>query len=50
MKPAEECFLCNAYTGKAGAGDGSLYCNCGTGPYCEECWSHHMEVCDDADA
>lgn len=34
----EECIECHAYTGKAGPGDGSLYCDsCDRGPYCDEC-------------
>jgi len=32
----EECFICGAYTGKAGKGDGSIYW-AQSGPWCEEC-------------
>lgn len=35
----EECCVCNAYTGKAGPGDGSLYTDEGAGPFCEECYA-----------
>jgi len=33
----EHCCECDAHTGRAGAGDGSLYAG-DWGPYCEECW------------
>ncbi|KKK71737.1 hypothetical protein LCGC14_2910970, partial [marine sediment metagenome] len=35
----EYCCECGEPTGKAGAGDGSLYTDDGEGPYCEECWT-----------
>ena len=37
----EECAVCGEYTGKAGAGDGSIFCNCGAGPFCNKCWDGH---------
>ena len=40
-KPLEYCFVCDEPTGRAGQGDGSLYCECDKGPFCEECWSKH---------
>lgn len=35
----ERCVDCDAATGKAGAGDGSLYTDDGRGPLCEECYA-----------
>jgi len=38
MEELEECCLCGEYTGNAGRGDGSIYCDkCDTGPYCSDC-------------
>jgi hypothetical protein len=37
----EYCAVCGEPTGKAGPGDGSIYCNCGAGPLCEKCWAGH---------
>jgi len=37
----ELCYLCDEPTGKAGAGDGSIYDDNGTGPFCEQCWEEH---------
>jgi hypothetical protein len=40
----EECVKCGDPTGKAGPGDGSLYCERDDkGPYCEECYRFHTE-------
>lgn len=41
LRPLERCCVCDAPTGKAGPGDGSLYCECGEGPFCEECDAEH---------
>lgn len=42
----ERCFICDAATGKAGAGDGSIYDDCrGDGPYCEDCFCEHLDSC-----
>lgn len=41
MPKIEYCFCCGEPTGKAGPGDGSIYCECGAGPLCEECWELH---------
>jgi hypothetical protein len=35
----EHCFLCGAETGRAGAGEDSIYDDDGAGPYCEECFA-----------
>jgi len=48
-QPEERCSICDALTGKAGAGDGSIYWLDGAiGPLCEEC-SHTLrdEVIED---
>jgi hypothetical protein len=49
----EYCQLCGDATGKAGAADGSIFCNCGAGPFCLPCWRNHWCVdkafCDDPD-
>lgn len=38
----EYCDVCGSETGRAGVGDGSIFCNdCGRGPLCEGCWSEH---------
>ena len=37
----EYCFCCGEPTGHAGAGDGSIYCECDAGPLCDECWELH---------
>ena len=34
----ETCTTCGDETGRAGAGDDSLYLEDGTGPYCERCF------------
>jgi len=34
----ETCTICDDETGRAGAGDDSLYLEDGTGPYCERCF------------
>ena len=42
----EYCCICGGTTGKAGSGDGSLYC-CDEGPFCDDCclshWDNHEE-------
>jgi hypothetical protein len=45
----EYCFLCGEPTGRAGKGDDSIYCVRGDGPFCEECWHQHCEMCDAGD-
>ena len=35
----EECCLCASDTSKAGRDDNSLYCICGYGPFCEDCYN-----------
>ena len=40
-RPLEYCFVCGQSTGNAGQGDGSLYCECDKGPFCDECWNNH---------
>jgi hypothetical protein len=43
-RPLEECVKCGDPTGKAGPGDGSLYCERDDkGPYCDECYRIHTE-------
>lgn len=37
----EYCFLCGEQTGRAGRADDSIYCECGAGPFCLECWHGH---------
>lgn len=45
QKRYEHCHLCDASTGRAGAGDGSLYDDMGSGPYCDDCWdARHADV------
>ena len=40
--PLEYCFLCGESTGRAGAGEDSIYCDeCEKGPFCLECWHKH---------
>lgn len=34
----ELCCVCDYPTGRAGAGEDSLYNDEGDGPYCEDCW------------
>lgn len=41
-RPLERCCYCDEPTGKAGAGEGSLYCTCGCGPFCEECYQTQL--------
>lgn len=42
----ERCCECDDPTGKAGKGDGSLYCElCERGPFCESCWDKHWRDC-----
>ena len=40
-RPLEYCFVCDEPTGRAGQSDGSLYCECDAGPFCERCWDNH---------
>lgn len=40
-RPLEYCFNCGDATGHAGLGDGSLYCECDEGPFCNNCWGIH---------
>lgn len=41
----EICIACGNHTGKAGAGEDSIYVgdNCGLGPLCEECYDDVLE-------
>lgn len=43
-RPFEHCCRCGAETGKAGAGDGSLYTDDGSGPFCAECYVPLEEI------
>lgn len=47
MMELEYCFLCGEPTERAGRSDDSIYCNCGAGPFCLDCW--HKHECDDKD-
>uniref|UniRef100_A0A6M3LX22 RING-type domain-containing protein n=1 Tax=viral metagenome TaxID=1070528 RepID=A0A6M3LX22_9ZZZZ len=38
----EYCLACGEPTGRAGRGDDSIYCDCGSGPFCIECWRCHI--------
>ena len=41
----EYCCECGQPTGRAGAGDDSLFSEeDGSGPYCEECWAAMLET------
>ncbi len=41
----ERCISCGDPTGKAGAGEDSLYCSkCENGPYCSEHYDHQNEL------
>jgi len=41
-KPKEECVACGEFTGRAGAGEDSIYCDpCDRGPLCEGCGYQH---------
>lgn len=37
----EECSVCLTNTGHAGEGEDSLFCECGEGPFCCDCWDEH---------
>lgn len=39
MSMMEQCFRCGDFTGKAGAGDDSIFDEFGYGPYCEPCFA-----------
>ena len=39
----ETCVACGEATGKAGAGEHSLYTDEGEGPYCEECFPKELD-------
>lgn len=41
----ERCAKCDDYTGHAGAADDSLFCPCGDGPFCCDCWAEHAREC-----
>jgi len=44
-RPLEMCCKCDEPTGKAGPGDGSIYCPvCSEGPFCEDCWDIHRDM------
>ena len=40
----EHCCKCGDATGKAGAGEDSLFTDDGIGPFCEECWAELEEA------
>jgi len=40
----EFCTVCDNKTGKAGCGDGSLYTNDGSGPYCDTCYHFQLQI------
>lgn len=40
----ERCWDCDDPTGRAGRCDDSIYCDCGLGPFCEECWGIHIAI------
>lgn len=44
-RPPERCSMCDDFTGHAGAGEDSLYCECGTGPFCCDCLPEHQNTC-----
>lgn len=46
-RPLELCCKCEAATDKAGISDDSLYCPCGIGPFCEDCYSNHIVECNE---
>ncbi len=46
----EHCFFCDNLTGRAGAGDGSIYTDEGTGPFCEDCWDNFGSIVTERDA
>ena len=39
MSDLEYCDVCEEPTGRAGAGEDSLFLPNGDGPFCEECWN-----------
>lgn len=41
MSELEYCCVCDEPTGRGGQCDDSIYCECKSGPFCEECWSGH---------
>jgi len=45
MKSEEKCIDCGDSTGRAGQSDDSMYCPCGDGPFCEDCWTSHLADC-----
>jgi hypothetical protein len=45
----ERCCMCDDATGRAGKGDDSIYCNCGAGPFCLDCWHDHQFRCVEAE-
>jgi len=48
-RPCERCVDCDEPTGRAGIADDSIYCNCGEGPFCVECWQVHKLICIEAE-
>lgn len=43
----EYCFKCGEPTGRAGAGDDSIYDDAGNGPYCEDCYDDGEPDCSE---
>ena len=41
----EVCCNCGDPTGKAGPMDDSVYCQCGVGPFCDNCDDQHISEC-----
>ena len=37
----ETCFACDEDTGIC-----PMYCECGKGPFCSDCWYEHWLICD----
>ena len=43
MPELERCCVCDDPTGRAGRGEGSLYCEtCDAGPFCPDCFEKHL--------
>ncbi len=46
----ERCVACDDFTGHAGSADDSLFCDCGDGPFCCDCWCDHVDDCKESDS
>lgn len=49
-RPFEYCSVCGGETERAGAGDDSIYCADGRGPYCEDCYHDTDEYKQDRES